>query len=181
MAFDPVLEPGERIAVHFHYATPGGKENKQAGLVLTNRAVYWPGFKFGLRDCLITKRMPLAEVVSVSIRDVWDLGWLLIGCIMLISGVIGISLVVGGFVAAVVGQNGALVVLLVSVFLSIFGTVIAIRVGRRRTLVIASEQTSFRWAEFHVLFGDGPGCSLFEQVCVWAQSNGLRLEVELEE
>ncbi len=183
MAFDPVLEPGERIAVHFPYATLGGKENKQAGLVLTNRAVYWPGFKFGLLSCLTTKRMPLAEVVAVSIRDVWDLGWLLIGSIMVISGVIGNSLVVGGFVPARVVSfpHVALVVLLVSVFLSIFGTVIAVRVGRRRTLVIASEQTSFRWAEFHVLFGDGPSCSLFEQVCVWAQSNGLKLEVELEE
>ncbi len=182
MAFDPVLEPGERIAVHFPYATLGGKENKQAGLVLTNRAVYWPGFKFGLLSCLTTKRMPLAEVVSVSIRVVWDLGWLLIGCILLISGVIGISLVVGGFVPARWGPlpHVALGVLLVSVFLSILGLFIAVHGGRRRTLVIASEQTSFRWCESN-LFDDGPGCSLFEQVCAWAQSNDLPLEVELEE
>ncbi len=182
MAFDPFLEPDEQVSFHFHYVNYfGGKGNPQFGLVLTNRAAYWPGFKFGLIDSIITKRMPLAEVISVSIRDVWHLGRLLVGGVMLTSGVIGIFLISRGIVTARVGQNGAAVVLLVSVLLSGLGSVIAIHGGRRRTLVIASEQTKFRWAEYHVLFGDGPGCSLFEQVCAWAQSNGLHLEVELRE
>ncbi len=101
--------------------------------------------------------------------------------IMLTGGVIGIFLFSKGIVTARVGQIGAEVVLLVSGLLSVLGSVIAIHGGRRRTLIIASEQAKFRWAEFHVLFGDGPGCSAFEQVCVWAQNNGLPLEVELEE
>ncbi len=176
MAFDLLLEPDEQVSADIPFYV--GREQRR--LVLTNRAAYWPSSKFGFIDGIVTERMPLAEVVSVSIRDVWHRGKLLVGGIMLVSGVIigviGVFLVFGGFVAARVGNIFGFV----GIPLSSIGLAIAVHGGRRRTLVIASKHTSFTWAEPHVLFGDGPGCSLFEQVRAWAQSNGLRLEVDLE-
>ncbi len=175
MAFDPVLEPEPAEQV-FRDITFYGFWRWPDRLMLTNRAVYWPGF-----NGITTRRMPLDEIILVSIRDVWHLGKLLVAGIMLISGAIGIYWATNGFVAPRAGDNVALAVILVSAVLCILSLFVAIRGGRRRTLVIASEQTQYTWAEPHVFSGVGPGAAMFEQVCAWAQNNGLRLEVELRE
>ena len=165
MAFESVLKPDEQVTADITFSGFGREPYR---LMLTNRAVYWPD-----SNGISTRRILLDEIISVSIRDVWHRGRWLVAGIMFVSGVIGMCSAANGFVPQAVGFV-SVVLFTLSLFVGIFG-------GRRRTLVIASEQTQYTWAEPHVFFGVGPGATMFEQVRAWAQSNGLRLEVELEE
>lgn len=171
MAFDPVLEPEPAEQV-FRDLTFNGIGRDPYRLTLTNRAVYWPGF-MGTS----TNRMPLEEIISVSIRDVCHRGRWAVAGVMLISCVIGFYLATNGFSGFIVSKA----LFVVSACLWPLSLIVGILGGRRRTLVIASEQTQYTWAEPHVFSGVGPGADMFEQVRAWAQNNGLRLEVELEE
>ncbi len=168
MAFDPVLEPGERISADISFSNRPIRR-----LVLTNRAAYWSGSKFALFDSITTERVPLSQVISVSIRTNSYQGRLIVGFSMLIGGFIGIIMAAGGFVGARRNMG-------VAVLLFVVGMNFAARGGRRRTLIIASEGTEFSWTEPGTI-GPKKGSSMFEQARAWAQSNGLRLEVELEE
>ena len=73
-----------------------------------------------------------------------------------------------------------IVVCAVSFILFGIGMLVAMRGGRRRTLIIASAEKTFSWTEPHT-FGVANGSSMFEQASAWAESNGLPLEVHQEE
>ncbi len=159
MAFQPVFEQGEQVSADITLMISG----KQAlRLLLTNRAAYWPGSKFGLTDGVTTERLPLSQVRSVTARTRSQIGGMIVGILMILGGIIW---TLAGFV----GAPQALIV---------GGLVVAAVGGRRRTLVIASEKSKFSWSE-PITFGGGVKAqvsSTLEQVRTWAQTNGLRFE-----
>jgi len=159
MAFQPLLEQGETVSADISLVISG----KQAlRLVLTNRAAYWPGSKFGLTDGVTTERLSLPQVLSVATGTKSQFGSLVVGLLMVIGGIIW---TLGGFV----GAPQALIV---------GGLVVAAVGGRRRTLVIAAERSKFSWTE-PIAFGGGVKAQITEalgQVRTWATGNGLRLD-----
>ncbi len=176
MAFNPVLEKGEKVSADISFSNRPVRR-----LLLTNRAAYWSTRKLGFSglfdNTISTERVPLSEVVSVTVRTQWYQGRLVVGLIMLVGSIIGAFLMVGGFVIV----RRPTVAPLVDFLLFAVGMLLAFTGGRRRTLIIASDGAQFSWTAQYGVFPDEPGPSMFEQARVWAQSNGLRLEVHTED
>lgn len=149
--------------------------------MLTNQAAYWPGHKLGLFDSVTTERMPIAEVVSVSLRTELYLGRLIVGGILFVSGVI-VAILLTTAQSWDVGDMKNILGLAIGpcVWLIGFGLYVATQGGWRRTLAIASENREFRWAEPHTFGGTikAQVSVAFQQVWDWAQRNDLNLEAD---
>jgi hypothetical protein len=159
MAFQPEFEQGEQVSSDISLVI-GGKVSLR--LLLTNKAAYWPGSKFGLTDGVTTERVPLSKVQSVFTGKKSQMGSMIVGILMILGGVIW---TLGGFV----GAPQALIV---------GGIAVAVVGGRRRTLRISSEKMRLSWAE-PIAFGGGVKqqvTAVLDQIRDWARSNGLRFE-----
>lgn len=159
MAFQPEFEHGEQVSADITLVISGKIALR---LLLTNRAAYWPGSKFGLTDGVTTERLPLSQVQLVTTGTKSQLGSMIVGILMILGGVVW---TLDGFV----GAPQALIV---------GGIAVAIVGGRRRTMRIASEKKKISWTE-PIAFGGGVKervTAVLSQVRDWARANGLRFE-----
>jgi hypothetical protein len=183
MAFDPILEEGESrsadIQICLGYSRRGSRP-KVFKLVLTDRAAYWPEFKFGPFDRgFTTRRMPLSEIVSVSDRKVFYWRSLMVGVAILVTGLTVVIRVIRAPNWDFAGIRDAGTLAVPFGIGLIFGSlVIAASGGWRRTLVIASERARFTWIEPRMVGDeiDEQVAAAFESVRHWAQKSRLQFE-----
>lgn len=184
MAFEPQFAAEEQVAADIRCVIIASRQQSrqvELRLVLTDQAAYWPGHKFGLVDSVSTERMPIGEVVSVSLRKEFFLGPLTVGGALFFSGAIMAILLKTTSIAGEFKNHHASGIAACFV-LMVFGLCRAAFGGWHRTLVIASERGEFRWAEPHSFGGTikDQVTLAFRQVHDWARSNGLRLELDSE-
>ena len=188
MAFDPVLEPGEKISTDIQVVLGNsrrGSRPKVLKLVLTDRAAFWPEFKFGPSDRgFSTVRIPLSEIVSVSVRNVFFWRSLIVGATVLVTDLTIVIRVLrapnwdfGGV------QDAGTLAVPFGIGLIFSSLVIAASGGWRRTLVIASERAPFSWGEPDTLSDEinEQVTVAFELARTWAQRNRLHVEVRHKE